>query len=471
MKDVKYKTKSEINYPDLKGLKMMLIVPNDYYRKKLFGLGSAYAATALKRCNIDVRVLSCDLYSYDDIEIAKEVIKSGVKIFAMGALYPLIVEVERICRIIRAVVPGATIILGGGLPSSLPEFSLKKTGADIAVCGEAEFTIPYLMAAIAGEKKFEDIPGLAFFCDGQFISTGKPNIAREVTREEIGWPYWDIFPIERYITGPKFYPFEQKDRLMTISTGRGCPFDCNFCYRIHEFRTRPVDDILEEMDYLIDRYRLDGFLFLDDLFMLNESVIKSFCEGVINRKWKIKYYINGRLNIVNKEILKYLKDSGCVSIFYGIESGNQEILNRMAKKITLEQIIEGISLTRKADIFCDFGFMFGQPGENEKTLKDTIELVKKISYGKFNIRKIFGCIPFPGTQLYDWCKQTGRLKSDEEFYNKYACQDWYLDQLPINMTELSDKKANELFCNAKQELSRFYYEKIKTEWPNVFGRE
>lgn len=469
MKNINYKTKSEINYPDLKGLKVMLIVPNDYYRKKFFGLGSGYVATALKECNVDVSVMSCDVWSYDDIEIGKILIQSGVKIFGIGALYPLITEVERLCRIIRAVVPGATIILGGGLPSSVPEFSLRKTGADIAVCGEAEFTMPYLMSAIVGEGRLEDIPGLAFLREGEFVHTGKPNIAREVTRGQIGWPAWELFPIESYITTPKTHPFRQQDRVMTISTGRGCPFDCNFCFRIHQFRRRPADDILDEMEYLIDRYKLDGFYFIDDLTMLNKEAVKALCEGIINRGLKIKYRMNGRLNIVNREILKYLKDSGCINIFYGIESGNQEVLDRMSKKITLEQIKRGIALTREAGIFCDFGFMFGQPQENEKTLCDTVSLVKDLSYGEFTLQRLFGCIPFPGTRLYDWCKETGRLKDDEDFYNKYTRQDWYLDQFPINMTDLPDEEAHRLFCQTKQELTRFYNEKIKTEWPKVFG--
>ncbi|MFH1683615.1 MAG: radical SAM protein, partial [Candidatus Margulisiibacteriota bacterium] len=364
-----------------------------------------------------------------------------------------------------------TIILGGGLPSSLPEFSLRKTGADIAICGEAEFTIPYLMSAIAGNGALEDVAGLAFFRDGQFVFTGKPNVAKQVTREEIGWPAWDLFPMERYITTPKTHPFNQRDRLMTISTGRGCPFKCNFCYRIHEFRQRPAEDVLDEMEYLIDRYKLDGFYFLDDLVMLNSEAVSALCEGIINRKLKIRYNISGRLNIVNPEIIKLLKESGCLSIFYGIESGNQEILDKMGKRITLEQIYKGVALTREAGIFCEYGFMFGQPGENEETLNDTLNLIKNLSQGEFTLQGLFGCIPFPGTQLYEWCKQTGRIKDDEDFYNRYTRQDWFLDQLPVNMTDLSDEKANELFHRAKQELKQYYYERIKTEWPKAFQKE
>ena len=120
-----------VNYPVLDGMKVMLIVPNDYYRKKVFGAGPAYIATALRRCGIDVSCMDCSIYSFDDIEIGKILIQSGVKIFGIGALYPMIQEVERICKLIRYCVPDATIILGGGMPSPIPEFALRKTGADI----------------------------------------------------------------------------------------------------------------------------------------------------------------------------------------------------------------------------------------------------------------------------------------------------------------------------------------------------
>src|SRR5688500_18511146 len=92
-------------FPDLKGMKVMIVVPNDYYRKKLMPLGPGYIATALQRCNIEVEVLDCSIFSHDDIEIAKRVIQSGCTVFGIGALYPMIKEVERVCNIIRTVVP------------------------------------------------------------------------------------------------------------------------------------------------------------------------------------------------------------------------------------------------------------------------------------------------------------------------------------------------------------------------------
>lgn len=458
-----------LHYPSLKGMKVMLIIPNDFYRKKMMALGPGYVATAMQRCDIDVSILDCSAWSFDDIEIAKAVIQSGVKIFGIGGLYPMFKEIERICGIIRAVIPKATIILGGALPSPIPEFALRQTGADIATIGETEMTIPPLMAALAGDGDLASVRGIAYVKDGEFFQTGKPLLPAAVTKKEVGWPALDLSPVEQYITSPKFYPFNQTDRLLPIVTGRGCPYSCNFCFRVNAYRIRPLDDLFDEMEYMIDRYRLDGFYLVDDLMMLSEKKIKGFCEGVLDRGLKIKFSCSGRVNTVTPEIARLLKEAGAVSIYYGVESGSQNILTSMSKKTTLEQVHEAVRLTRENGIYCQYGLMFGQPGENEQTLRDSVDLLKKISYGEYRAQKIFGCIPFPGTGLYDWCKENGRIKDDQDFYNRYICQDWSLDQIPINMTDMADDRLKQIFREANRELGGFYIDKMASDWVNIFG--
>jgi radical SAM superfamily enzyme YgiQ (UPF0313 family) len=466
---MKERTVQKINYPVLNGMRAMLIIPNDYYRKKLMPLGPGYISTAMRRCGIDVNITDTSMWSYDDIEIAKEVVQSGVKIFGIGALYPMFKEVKRICNIIRAVVPDATIILGGALPSPIPEFALRETGADIAAIGEAEITIVSLMSALAGEQGLEDVQGISYMKDGAYFNTGKPFLPSEVTKKEVGWPSWDLYPIESYIRTPKFYPFEMNDRVLPIVTGRGCPYACDFCFRVNAYRIRPFDDLLDEMEYLVDTYNLNGFYIVDDLLMLSENKIRSFCEGILQRGIKIKYNCSGRVNTVTPEIARLLKASGCIAVYYGLESGNQRILETMSKKTTVKQIYEAVQLTRENNIYCEYGLMFGQPGENEETLQDTVQLIKNISYGHYRAQKIFGCVPFPGTGLYEWCKQTGRIKDDKDFHDRYICQDWSLDQIPVNMTDLPDETLQRMFKKANAELSEFYRQQMSKNWVKVFG--
>jgi len=461
----------KIVYPDLKGMEVMLINPNCYYRKKLLGLGLGYIATAMQRCSIKVRVMDCSAWSHDDIEIAKELIQSKIKIFGIGGMYPNFREVERLCGLIRAVVPGATIILGGALPSPIPEFVLRKTTANICTIGEAEVTIPRLMDVLGGNGSLEDVRGIAYIKDGEFFHNGNPHLPTKVTKKEVGWPALDLFPLEHYFHAPKFHPFSQYDRPLPIVTGRGCPYSCNFCYRVSAYRFRPVEEVMDEMEYMIDRFKVNSFYFEDDLFMLSHQKMKEFCEAVFNRGLKIKYSCMGRVNTVNPEIAQYMKDSGCISIYYGIESGSQEILDNMSKKTTLGQIHEAVRLTREQGIYTEYGFIYGEPNDTEQTMIDTTKLIKEISSGEYRPQKIFGCVPFPGSGLYDWCKETGRLKDDQSFYDKYISQDWSLDQIPVNMTKMSDEKVRQVFKDANDELSQFYLERMSIDWVKHFGGE
>ena len=242
-------------------------------------------------------------------------------------MYPNFSEVERLCGLIRAVVPGATIILGGALPTPIPEFALRQTGADICTIGEAEMTIPPLMSALAGTKNLEDVPGIAYIKDNEFFHNGDPKLPTCVTKKEVGWPALELFPLEHYFNSPKFHPFSQSDRLLPIVTGRGCPYSCNFCYRVSAYRFRQVEEVMDEMEYMIDRWNVNSFYFEDDLFMLSYQKMKDFCEAILNRGLSIKYNCSGRVNTVNPEIAKLMKESGCISVYYGLESGSQEILN------------------------------------------------------------------------------------------------------------------------------------------------
>lgn len=460
---------NDIEYPDLKGMKVMIIIPDDHYDKKLMSLGPGYVATAMQRCGIEVSIMDCAIYHYDDIQIVRLLIESGVKIFGIGALYPMSKEVKRLCNLINAVIPDNTIILGGSLPTPIPEFMLNEMKADIATIGEAEMTIPPLMAALAGKGKLEDVSGIAYLKDGKFFHNGQPTLPPRATKVEVGWPALDLYPIEKYITAPKFYPFRDEDRILPIVTGRGCPYSCDFCFRVSAFRSRPFDDLVDEMEHMQKKYNLNGFYIVDDLLMLNKNKITDFCETIIDRGLKIKYNCTGRVNTVTPEIIHLLKKSGCISIYYGLESGNEKILETMSKKTNLKQIYEAIKLTKDAGIHCDYGVMFGQPGENHETLRDSINLIKNITYDGFRSNMIFGCVPFPGSGLYDWCKSKGLIKDDKDFYDKYINQHWSLDQIPVNMTDLPDEEANKAFANAKAELREFFEAKITDGWLKFFG--
>ena len=329
--------------------------------------------------------------------------------------------------------------------------------------------MPPLMSALADDGDLELVPGIAFIREGEFVTTGPPRLPRLARKRETGWPTLDIFPVEQYITTPKPFPFAQSDRIFTLVTGRGCPYTCNFCYSANNYRKRDNDDILDEMEYMVDRYNLNSLYFSDDLVMLSKRKVTELCEGMLDRHIDIHFSISARVDNMDREVIKLLKEAGCVLIFVGIESGSQVILDSIGKQSTVEANREAVHLIREAGIDCQYGLMFGQPTDTEATLRENVEFIKDITFGLCRTQLLFGCIPFPGSHLYDWCKETGRIRDDEHFYDLYTCQDMHLNQYPVNMTDLPDEHVQRIFQEANQELLEYFRAHGPGGWKNTFS--
>lgn len=429
---------------------------------KEFNLGLGYIAASLKKSNIQVRVLCDDLYAYEDIALIRAIKEGGEKIVGISSMYASFLRVIHFVQLIKSYNPDIKVILGGFLPSASPEFVLNKSHADFACIGPGEETIVKIVEAIYDNQIYDSIPNIAYR-DGAVVTITKKEQLCLETLKDIDWPLWEAFPIERYLLSPTYYPFESKDRVFNIITARGCPYSCNFCYNPSPYFQRDLDDVLNEMEYLIKHYKVNGFYIEDDLLMVSKDRILSFCNKITQRGIKIKYTITGRFNIIDEDILYALKQTGCITIFYGAESGNQKILDNMNKKITLEQIYRGVELTRKNDIFCRMGFMFGQPHETRETLKDTISLIKNLAYGCYEERYLYGCIPFPGSALFDFCIKNGLLKDDNDFFNRFNFNGRILSQLPVNMTDIKDD-VNLLLYQANEQLRIFYAKQRSHGW-------
>lgn len=443
--------------------KLVLIRPVDFTVFKEFNLGLGYVAKNLINNNFQVETLSCDLFYHEDIELIKYFSNSNSKVFGISALYPSFKEVIGLCELIRSAVPDSIIILGGGLVSPTPEFVLEKTGADIAVINEGEDTIVEIMNSLCSGNSVDNVSGIAFKYGKEIFRTENRK-KFEIKNGEKNWPAWDLFPIDNYINSAKYYPFKQNDKVMNIITSRGCPYECNFCFNNSHFGYRDLEDVLQEIEYLIDRYKVNGFYIEDDLFIIDKKRVIKFCNELLYRNIKIQYTITGRFNIVDEDTIIALKETGCNTIFYGAESADQEMLDSMKKRIKVEQIYEGIRLTRKHGIFSRMGIMFGEINETEETLRKSVQLLKDITYGDFETRYIYGCIPFPGTLLYQHCLNNGLLSSHDDLFNKFDFgNNRILDQIPVNMTLIRNKSVESLLREANSELKEFYKSKMY-EW-------
>ncbi|WP_342769759.1 radical SAM protein [Marinospirillum perlucidum] len=195
--------------------------------------------------------------------------------------------------------------------------------------------------------------------------------------EKIPMPAYDLFNIEHY-RALRMPHASSTDFIMPVLSGRGCPFKCNFCYRMDKgFRARSPESIIEEIRFLQENYGITYIAFSDELLMSSVQRTEEICNALIKANVKIKWECQGRLNYAKPGLLKLMKMSGCVFINYGIEAFDNQILRNMKKGLTTKQIVEGIEATLDAGISPGYNIIFGNIGENFETLKKGVDFLLK----------------------------------------------------------------------------------------------
>jgi len=244
------------------------------------------------------------------------------------------------------------------------------------------------------------------------------------------------------------------DFVMPLLSGRGCPFTCNFCYRLDEgLRERSNESIIEEIRLLKGDYGITYIAFSDELLMSSVQRVQSLCEDFLKVDLNIKWDCNGRLNYAKPEVLKLMKRAGCVFINYGIEAMDDTVLRNMNKALTTRQIIAGIEATLAACISPGYNIIFGNIGDNRETLKKGVDFLLKYDDGA-QMRTIRPVTPYPGSPLYYTAIEQGLLKDCEDFYEKKHLNS---DLLAVNFTELSNQDFHSALLEANAELLANYF--------------
>jgi radical SAM superfamily enzyme YgiQ (UPF0313 family) len=221
------------------------------------------------------------------------------------------------------------------------------------------------------------------------------------------------------------------------------------------FRPRKNEAIIEEIRLLQKDYGITYIRFADELLMSSISRIESLCSDFIKAGLNMKWCCNGRLNYARPDILKLMKDSGCVFINYGIEAMDDQILENMNKALTTKQIIAGIEATLEAGISPGYNIIFGNIGENKETLEKGVQFLLKYDDGA-QFRTIRPVTPYPGSPLYYYAIEKGLLKDCEDFYeNKHLNS----DLLAVNFTNMSDEEFHGSLLDANSRLITNYFQK------------
>jgi len=428
--------------------KVLFIIHDIYQEDNLFPIGMGYMAAMLKKEGVDVRICCQDVFHYSNEELAKIFLENEeYDLIGFGFLAARFKEtVLGLSEIINRYKKGAWLVLGGHGPSPIPEYVIKKTGADIVAIGEAEETIVKLLKCKLENGDLSKIKGIAY--------KGKNGVMVNERRlpifdlDKIPFPEWSLFPMEKYTNCLKFYDAEENEKTLGILTSRGCINRCNFCYRMEGgIRFRSMDNLMGELKILNEKYGVTYFPMFDELFNYPKKRILEFRDAVKKNNIKIKYSCNARVDIFDEESAIWLKESGCKLLNFGFESSNQKVLDLMGKHTTVEQNIGALEVARKVGIGMGLNFIWGNKGDTAESLRSNVNMIKKYNT-YYQIRTIRPVTPYPGCDLYNEATKRGLLSGPEDFFNKFKNS----DLLTVNFTDIPDEEFYRLLFEANKEL-------------------
>ena len=431
---------------------LFVVYDNDSYIS-VFPLGIAYLASICRKAGHEVKIYNQDVYHWPESHLLDLLNHEYFDVVGVGVIagYYQYRKLIKISEAINKAKQRPFYIIGGHGPSPEPEYFLRKTGADAVVIGEGEVTILELLNALADKKDLSTVNGIALLQDGKCLQTSRRELIQDI--DTIPYPAWDLFPIDHYALLREANSVKS-DRCMLVLSGRGCSFNCNFCYRLMEgYRARSTESIIEEIRVLQKDYAISYIDFQDELLMNSVPRTIDLCENFIKSKLNFRWFCNGRLNYAKPDVLKLMKEAGCVFINYGIESLDEKALRIMNKALTVKQIVTGIENTLAAGISPGFNIIFGNIGETAQSLQLGVDFLLKYDDGA-EMRTIRPVTPYPGSPLYYYAIEKGFLKDCEDFYeNKHINS----DLLSVNFTDLSDDAFHKCLNEANKKLIKNYY--------------
>ncbi|MBT4538861.1 radical SAM protein [Candidatus Woesearchaeota archaeon] len=366
-------------------------------------LGLASIGAVLEKYNFPVEALDANVMNYGVQQTIDHLIKSKAKYIFFSGTTNTITKVYQISKKIKEVYPNCVIVVGGPHPAYAGRETLQECkDIDLAVIGEGEYTA----LEIAQGKEFEQIDGVLHRKDEKIVAT-KPR-KRIENLDEIPFPARHLFPFEKYRPGAFFNTGVKNTEAISMLTSRGCPARCTFCSSVafwgSKVRFRSAKNIVEEIEFLQKKYNTKQIAFFDDMFTFHLPRLEEFCNLLIDRKIKVRWWCYSRVSNLTKDMMILMKKAGCYALNFGLESGNEDILKRIKKNIKKEKVMRVVKDAKKLGLLVHASFQVGLPGDTKETIMETIDWAIKLGP---HIPLFCITTPFPGTPLYEEAMANG----------------------------------------------------------------
>lgn len=404
-------------------------------------LGLAYIAAAIEQQGFDVQVVDCvaeapsNYFGFQDLK--------GVSALGMGfdSLFQLLqpdyhliglsvmfsnnwLINRHLINLLKQRYPNALIVIGGEHSSAIPEYCLSDCeGLDMVVTGEGEETIAEVAARLLRGESFENVEGTVYkkraYNSNEIITNTRRKRIRAIG--DIAQPAWHLFPLEKYFDNEISYGIAY-GRSLPIFATRGCPYECTFCSSPQMWGTkysmRDVEDVIAEVKKLNTLYGVTNIDFYDLTAIINRRWILDFCAALEREGLVITWQIPAgtRSEAIDYEVAAALKKAGCVNITYAPESGSQEMLKSIKKKVTPERMLHSIDQSYKAGLDIKLNIMLGYPDERISDIMRTSWFLIKASYYGATDASPSMFSPYPGSALFKELEERKELTLNDQYF-------------------------------------------------------
>jgi anaerobic magnesium-protoporphyrin IX monomethyl ester cyclase len=405
--------------------------PNAHSHPPFIPLGIAYLGAVAEQAGHQVTVIDCqgEKLSYDTFrQRIAQVPSDIVGVTSTTLLYN---SAKTILEVAKEVHPNAVSMIGGSHVSFWDENALNESKSiDVIVRKEGEQTFLELLQRMEAKKNFDGVLGTTFRgADGKIVKNEDRPFLHDL--DSLPSPAYHLLPLDSYHRmGKTIFP---------IVTSRGCVQWCDFCSTVRMFgrgyRVRSPKKVVDDMEMLHNKYGESQFTFYDDAFTINRNHTLEMCADIKARKLDLEWDCETRVDAVDKELLEKMYDAGCITIWFGVESGSEKMLSKMHKKINRQQVKDAFKMSQKAGMMTIASAVIGFPGETEETAWETIDFINSLNPDDI------GCYiatPYPGTPLYEEVVKNGWLKVTD--FNKYDTATPTFETPELSMEKLREIK-------------------------------
>ncbi len=388
-------------------LRVLLTLPPEIHKLEIYKvsgikappLGLAWIAAVLEREGHKVKIIDTPTLEMEWKDWLREVKGWHPDIVGFSMLTPTAPKGYRAVKMLKEELGNDFPIFAGGVHVTSMYKEALNNNIDVVVLGEGELTSAEFINMIEkhglDKEKLRNVKGLAFKDDSRIITTEPRPLVQNL--DSLPRPARHLLPMDKYTLLGK------PVKVAHVMASRGCPYGCIYCITSYfwgrRIRFRSAKSVAEEIECLVNKYRVKHVVFSDDELTINRRFVYDLIKELKERGIEIYFSCGSRVDHVNKEYLKFLYDNGCEALYFGVESASQETINKIGKGIRLEQAVKVFRWVREIGGFAMGSFILGFPWETIDDMKKTIDFAIKLkpSYAQFTV-----LTPYPGTPLFDY---------------------------------------------------------------------